>query len=211
MSSLIKKILICDDHPIVHTGIKYTLKELFPHTKLELESVTSGEAALAGMKSKEIDILFLDIGLPDISGVEVLKTMSKEAFHKPRVIVLTAESNLPTLLQISKYKLSAILLKSYTNASFQAAFDHLLSGENFTYLDISLEQTLKSEVDKKQLSSKEFDVLNLLVKGYSNKAIAEILTCSPETVKSHLANIARKTLIDNRDDLISWYYEGREK
>lgn len=204
------KILICDDHPIVHTGIKYTLKEILDNPAFLVETATSGTEALAKVASFHPDIFFLDLNLPDFSGLEVLKKLEKQ-INDFKIIILTGETNLPIFLQLSKYQVSAILLKSYDNKDLKKAIDHLISNQCFTYLDPKLEQDIARESNKKQLSSREFDILNLLVKGYSNKVIAQQLFCSPETVKSHLTSIARKTEIDNRDDLVTWFYNGRER
>lgn len=210
MINALSKILICDDHPIVHMGIKYTLKELFPDITFEIDCVTSGSEVLLRTESSQPDVLFLDLGLPDISGLEVLKRLEKRN-KKFKIIILTGENTLPVFLQISRYSIAAILLKSYSTQSFKEAFEHLIGNENSIYLDEKLEQDLKNESNKKQLSSREFEILSFIVKGYSNKMIAKLLECSPETVKTHMSSIARKTAIDNRDELVSWFYEGREK
>lgn len=204
------RILICDDHPIVHTGIKYTLKEILDEQTFLVETATSGTEALEKVNSFHPDIFFLDLNLPDFSGLEVLKKLENQ-ISDFKIIILTGETNLPIFLQLSKYQVSAILLKSYNNKDFKKALDHLISNQDFTYLDSKLEQDIERQSNKKQLSSREFDVLNLLVKGYSNKVIAQQLSCSPETIKSHLTNIARKTEIANRDDLVTWFYNGRER
>ncbi|AUN99698.1 hypothetical protein C0V70_16610 [Bacteriovorax stolpii] len=210
MVETLKKILICDDHPIVHTGIKYALKEIFPNVGFDISCTTSGSESLSKLEANQPDIFFLDLSLPDMTGFDVLKYLEKKDHHF-KIIILTGENSLPTFLQLTKFNISAILLKSYSNDSFKKAFAHIEAHEPFIYLDEALELDLKAEAGKRQLSSKEFEVLCLVVKGYSNKKIAHVLECSPETVKSHLASIARKTNIDNRDDLISWFYEGREK
>lgn len=207
MTETIKKILICDDHPIIHTGIKYTLKELFPEMHFQIESVLTGRDALLKIKSDWADILFLDLNLPDISGIKILKKLQKEHSGNLKIIILTGENNLPTILQIVRYKVSGILLKSYSNTSFKEVIDHIMLKKSFIYLDSTLEQKIEKEAEKKQMSTKEFEVLSLVVRGYSNKAIAQTLACSPETIKSHLTNIARKIQINNRDDLISWFYD----
>nr|BDT29884.1 response regulator transcription factor [Bacteriovorax sp. HI3] len=203
-----KKILICDDHPIIHAGIKYTLKELFPEVQFDIDCATSGNEALLKIEDCPPEIFFLDLSLPDISGLELLKVLEKKN-HQFKVIILTGETNLPVFLQLSRYKISAILLKSYNNDSFRKAFLQLDTNDDTIFLDAELEQGLQKEMNKKQLSAKEFEVLNLLVKGYSNKIIAQKLECSPETVKTHLTSISRKTSIDNRDDLVTWFYEGK--
>lgn len=128
-----------------------------------------------------------------------------------KVVILTGEHDVPYLLQLTKYSIAAILLKSYNNESFLEAFKHLHSDAPDIYLDPRLEKELNRDSDKTQLSNKEFEVLSLLVKGFSNKAIAEMLSCSPETIKSHLANITRKTQFSSRDSLMHWFYAGKDR
>ncbi len=210
MKSDSKKILICDDHPIIHTGIKYTLKEIHPDISFEVSSVFNGLEALSKIETLRPDYLFLDLNLPDISGLEVLKRLKLKNVNL-RIIVLTAETSLPLFLQLSRYKISALLLKSYDINSFKEALDHLTLNEDSIYIDKELAKVLQNEASKQRLSEKEFEVLSLLVKGYSNKSIASFLQCSPETIKTHLANIGSKTSITSRDNLISWFYKGSER
>lgn len=205
-----KKILICDDHPIIHTGIKYTLKEIYPETSFEIESAFNAKEALSKIETLKPDLLFLDLNLPDISGLEVLKRLKHEK-NNLRTIILTGETSLPIFLQLSRYKISGILLKTYDNHSFEEALNHLLSNEESLYIAKELAEDLKNEISKQRLSEKEFEVLTLLVKGYSNKAIAHVLKCSPETIKTHLSHIGGKTSMTNRDDLITWFYKGSER
>ncbi len=90
------KILICDDHPIVHTGIKYTLKEILSEQSFLFETAITGAEALLKIASFCPDIFFLDLNLPDFSGLEVLKRLDKQV-NDFKLIILTGETNLPIL------------------------------------------------------------------------------------------------------------------
>lgn len=104
---------------------KYTLKEILDEQAFLVETAISGTEALTKVASFHPDIFFLDLNLPDFSGLEVLKKLEKQ-INDFKVIILTGETNLPIFLQLSKYQVSAILLKSYDNKDFKQAIDHLI-------------------------------------------------------------------------------------
>lgn len=205
------KVLICDDHPVSQLGVKCALKESFPTGKFTFLKASLGKDALQIIDSEPIDLLVLDLKLPDISGLDVLK-MLKAGSHTFKVLILTSEENIHVLAQVLRYNVDAVLLKSYTLEKFEAAIAHILNKSlKQTFLDPSLESQLKSETNKQLLSPREFEVLELLLKGHTNKAIAALLKCSPETVKAHRAKIREKTNLKNRDEISSWFHRGIEK
>lgn len=204
-------VLICDDHPVSLLGSKCALEEIFPDTKFNFFKAALGQEALQIAKTENIDLLILDLRLPDISGLDVLKTLKAEPCNF-KIVILTSEENAHVLVQLLRYNVDAVLLKSYTLSMFEAALLHIQEHPSAqTYLDPSLEAQLKIEADKQLLSPREFEVLELLLKGHTNKAIAALLKCSPETVKSHRAKIREKTNLKNRDEISAWFHKGIEK
>lgn len=76
LSSLsVSNILICDDHPISQMGIQYSMLDLFPKSEFQFTKVTLGREAVSLSVSKPFDLLTLDLRLPDISGIEVVKRL----------------------------------------------------------------------------------------------------------------------------------------
>ena len=160
------------------------------------------------MKTHSPDLLTLDLHLSDTSGLEVLKKL-RELGTKTKILVLTSEESLPVLLQILRHRADAILLKTYTIPMFEAAVAHLEhDNSEQTYVDPSLEKHFSLELTKPQLSVREFDVLQYLLKGHTNKSIAEILKCSPETIKTYRSRIMEKTDTKNRSEMAQWFHRG---
>lgn len=199
-------IVICDDHAISQLGIQCALQDFLPHRKLHFWKTSSGKEAIRLVKEHSPDLLTLDLRLPDMSGLEILKTIREQGIST-KVLVLTNEEYLPTLVQLVRYKVNGILLKSYTLPMLEAALLHLEKNtSDRPYLDPSLKNQFEDELKKRQLSSREFEVLQLLLQGHTNKSIAEILTCSPETIKTLRARIMEKTQTHNRSEISNWFH-----
>lgn len=207
----ISKVLICDDHPVSQLGVMCALQETFPQTNFTFLRASLGKECLQLALNENIDLLVLDLRLPDISGLDVLKTIRATPCSF-KIMVLTSEENAHVLVQLLRYNVNAVLLKSYTISMLEAAILHLQNNASAqTYLDPSLEAQLRIEADKQLLSPREFEVLELLLKGHTNKAIAALLKCSPETIKVHRAKIREKTNLKNRDEISAWFHKGIEK
>lgn len=208
----ISKILICDDHPISRLGVKCALKEIFPENKFSFVEATLGKEALSIIKNQQVDLLVLDFRLPDISGLDVLKTLRGKSSFNGKIMILTGEESVHVLLQLLRYNTDAILLKSYTLSMLESAIKHIERNESgHTYLDPSLKTQLQAEADKQLLSPREFEILELLLKGHTNKTIATLLNCSPATVKNHRTSIREKTNLKNRDEMLTSFQRGIEK
>lgn len=204
---IMKKIVICDDHSISQLGIQCAIQDYSPRKEFKFFKTLSGREAIQLVKEHSPDLLTLDLHLPDISGLEALKEI-RELKTNTKILVLTNEENLPMLLQLLRYNPNAILFKSYTLTMFAEALKHIEDDKPGTYLESSVEARIKDELEKRQLSSREFEVLQLLIKGHTNKSIADQLGCSPETVKTHRSRIMEKTETRNRAEMTQWFQRG---
>lgn len=202
------KIVICDDHAISQLGIQCALLELFPSVGFQFFKASCGRDGIALVREYQPDYLILDLHLPDISGLEVLRSLREEG-SSTKIMILTNEGNRHVLHQLLRYRATAILLKSYTLPMLEKAMtevNHLASGQ--TYLDPSLADQLRLDGGGRQLSLREFEVLQLLIEGHTNNSIAEQLNCSPETIKTLRARIMEKTQTKNRAEITAWFQRG---
>jgi two-component system response regulator FimZ (fimbrial Z protein) len=202
-----KCITICDDHPICYYGLEFSLKKIFAH-ETDFVWTKTGKALLESAQAQEPDLIVLDLKLPDKPGLEVLKELDAMKL-KSRIVVMTACDQASVLRQVLNHNVHALLWKTYSEENLASVLE-TIAGEARTraYLDPEIKSFLESTPGA-VLTPREDEVTNLLVKGHTNPEIASILGCSTETIKTHRANIMRKTGAANRAELNAWYLQGR--
>jgi DNA-binding NarL/FixJ family response regulator len=201
----VMKILIVDDHALVRRGMSYVVKEGFPDCEVvEAEGAT---AALAVFRSEKIDLALVDVRMPDLDGLELLRTVKAEWPDVP-VIMLSTYENAPYVKRALSDGASGYLLKDATPEDLSQAINVALSGSG-NVLSPRVIQNLFDDVESSSnthggrrpefsLTQRENDILGLLAEGRSNREIAQALYLSEKTVKAHLAAIFRKLGVTNR-------------
>ncbi|RYZ92846.1 MAG: response regulator transcription factor [Proteobacteria bacterium] len=204
----LSKVVICDDHVISQLGIQCLLEDRQPPGTLQVWKANSAAEAIRLVREHSPDLLTLDLHLPGMDGLEALKRL-RETDSSTRVMIVTVESRVPLLSQLLRYRVSAILLKSHSREVFEEAVRRIeTQTTDSTYIDPSLEQRMKLEAGNARLSAREFDVVQLLLAGHTNKSIAAILKFSPETVKTLRARIMKKINATNRAEIAKWFQRG---
>lgn len=197
------EIFLLDDHKIVRDGLKSILS-LFPNFKIVGEESHSSRF-LGALPQLKFDILILDISLPDISGIEVLKEVKK---HRPEiaVVVLSMHNNPEYMIRALKAGAATYLTKDIqSEVLVEALLEVKKSGVyypaelNLNSQSVSQEPLEKGEV----LTQKEKDVLRLMVKGMSSKQIAAEFGLSSRTIESHRLNIMKKLGTSNSAETIA--------
>ena len=197
------KLLLIDDHSIVREGLKQLL-ELDGDIKVVGEA-SEGKQGLALIESLKPDIVLLDLDMPGMNGIDVLKKL-KEKKSKQKVIILTIHNEIEYLQKAMEIGVSGYTLKDSEYAVLRKAILSVNVGENF--IDSTLTPALKEkEYSKKvqkenensgKLSIREMDVLCYLAEGLYNKEIASNLKISEKTVKNHVSNIFKKIGVSDR-------------
>jgi two-component system nitrate/nitrite response regulator NarL len=179
-------ILVVDDHPMVIAGLGQLLAQL---SFVEVTD-TAGNAfeAMAILKKKAIDIVLLDINLPDINGIDLCKKIKKE-FPDTRVIGISTFSDRSYILRMLENGASGYLIKSASIEEIEKALRTVLEGQ--LYLSLSMEHILKPSAALQvgslpALTKREKEVLQLIADGKTNQQIAQELFISPLTVEQHL-------------------------
>ena len=209
MSQLLryKRITICDDHPIWSYGLEFFLKKTLTH-ETQFVGCKTGEALLDSVKAQEPDLIVLDLKLPDRSGIDLLKELDGLKL-KSRVVVMTGCDQSAILRQVLNHNVHALLWKTYSEDHLPSVLETIANeARTRTYVDPEIKSFLESKPGA-VLTPREDEVTGLLVKGHTNPEIATILGCSTETIKTHRANIMRKTGATNRAELNAWYLQGR--
>jgi DNA-binding NarL/FixJ family response regulator len=193
------RVLIADDHPVVCKGIR-DLLEAAPGIRVAGVAHT-GRDAIHMTASLNPDILLLDMELPDLSGVEVLKQIT-EAGIDTRVLGLSSHDDNEFISQLLYFGAAGYLLKDEVPEQIIEAVQGVARGETgwvSRRVAAKLGQILRKdgETDKK-LTPREMDVLRLIVEARTNGEIGLALGISEKTVEKHLDTIFRKLGVASR-------------
>jgi DNA-binding NarL/FixJ family response regulator len=200
------RILIVDDHALVRRGMNYVVKEGFPDADV-IEAESSAAALEAMRTSEKVDLALVDVRMPDLDGLELLKALKGEWEDMP-VIMLSTYENAPYVKRALADGAAGYLLKDATPEDLSQAINVAMSGSG-NVLSPRVIQNLFEDQESSNTSSngrrseysltqREHDILALLAEGRSNREIAGALYLSEKTVKAHLAAIFRKLGVTNR-------------
>lgn len=194
-------IMIADDHSMIREGLK-SLLELEGDIKV-VEEAVDGADCLSKLDAAKPDVLLLDINMPKMNGLDVLKVL-REKKSKVKVLVLTVHNEIEYLMKAVDIGINGYVLKDSESSELKKAIFAIVDGE--TYIQPSLIPALNAkrieknedEVKIDELTRRELEVLKLLAVGMYNKEIAEKLDISERTVKNHVSNIFKKLEVTDR-------------
>lgn len=194
------RIALTDDHQLILDGLGSILDKI--EAFQVVLKTTSGLDLLAELaKGIEIDVLFLDIDMPELDGLETLKRLKKN-FPEIHVVILSMHEDESIILHAIEHGASGYLLKNSSVKQLKTAVNEVLSNgyyfEDFIVNIMRKGLFVKSEnpfsTDKAlSLSAREFEVLHLLCKELTAKEISEKLFVSQRTVEGHKRNLLEKT------------------
>jgi DNA-binding NarL/FixJ family response regulator len=203
-------ILIADDHPIFREGLRKLL-EAEPGF-LVLGEAADGEQALELARQLKPKVILLDIRMPKLSGLEVLRELKTSAIQS-RTLVLTAALEKDQIVEALQLGARGIILKhSATDVLFEG-IRSVLAGQYWVchesvadlvraLLEFKPRPEAAAGSQKFCLTRREMEVIGLIVGGYTNKDIAQRFAISEHTVKHHLTNIFDKLGVSNRLELV---------
>jgi DNA-binding NarL/FixJ family response regulator len=200
------KILIVDDHALVRRGMNYVVKEGFPDA--EVFEAESAAAALDLLKAGKVpDLALVDVRMPDLDGLELLRAVKADWPDVP-VIMLSTYENAPYVKRALADGASGYLLKDATPEDLSQAINVAMSGSGNVLSPRVIQNLFEDQQNdggasngrrnEYSLTEREHDILALLAEGRSNRDIAQRLFLSEKTVKAHLAAIFRKLGVTNR-------------
>lgn len=206
------KILICDDHAIVRSGLKMLL-----HGRYNIEIVgeaSEGDEAIALIEQCKPDVVLMDLSMPHGKDGMTASKELKEKYPNVNILILTMHDDEQYLFQAIKVGASGYILKNAPHDELVDAIKAVARGEAYLYptatkLLISefLQQRAVEPVYDQayiSLSEREREVLGWLAKGYANKEIAQQLFISVKTVEAHKSNVMDKLNIKTRPELIKY-------
>ena len=191
------RLVLVDDHPIVLAG----LDRLFAETP-DVEVVArcqTGREALEATRTMKPDLVLLDLKLPDISGIEVLKTIRAERLPV-RVVLLSAAAMADDVAAARELAADGLLYKDLSPSELVVEVGKAAAGLKPFPPEVAEEPSVRAL--RTSLSSRELQVVKAVSAGLRNRAIAEQLGIAEGTVKLHLHNIYEKLGIDSRLELM---------
>ncbi len=195
------KILLVDDHSMVLEGMKAILSQI-PDVEVIATASNAFKAIEMLRRSPEINLVFSDINLPDISGIELCTKIKKE-FTQVHVIGLSTFNQRSFVSQMIANGASGYLVKSADLEEITEAISQVMAGKMYFSSDISnnnLNQINTEEAPT--LTRREKEILLLISEGKTNNEIAEKLYISHYTVDTHRKNLLLKFEVNNTAQLV---------
>ena len=191
------KLLVVEDHPVYLEGLSYILRKL--DDDLSLMSVNSThEATELLSQSPNLDLILLDLSLPDGGGLSVLRYLSLNRIFIPAVI-LSASEEPKDVHRALMAGASGFISKASSSEDILGAIDKILNGEHYWpefYSPPSRDEPLLQP----SLTPRQIEVLKLVSEGLPNKRICQILTVSEHTVKSYMKSLFSELNVHNRTE-----------
>ncbi|MEL7428581.1 MAG: response regulator transcription factor [Pseudomonadota bacterium] len=189
------RVFIADDHELVRDGIKSRLL-LSKNTEICGEA-TNGRDAISQCRDLLPDIIFLDISMPEVSGLDAAREIL-ESHPELKVVFLSIYDNPEYVREALRIGAKGYLLKDVSREEMMIAVQAIYNGGTYLGSRISHDMAQSSTVEaaqacKYKLSERERQVLAEIARGLRNKAIAEKLNLSVRTVESHRLTLREKT------------------
>ena len=192
------RILTVDDHPLLREGIA-ALVNAESDMKLVAEA-SNGEEAIEQFRLHRPDVTLMDLQMPELNGIEAVTRIRAE-FPDARIIVLTTYTGDIQALRALKAGARGYILKGHVHRELLEAIRAVHAGKKRIPPEVAAE--LADHAAENELSSREIEVLRLIASGNPNKLIADQLSISEETVKSHVTNILSKLGANDRTHAVT--------
>ena len=204
------RILIADDHPFIRTGLRSEFAQ-----QEDFEAVAEAETThqvLDLIGRIPVDVVLLDINMPGLKTIEVVKTIRKN-YPQLKTIILTVHSDKGTVLSMLKAGADGYALKDEDPNKVQEAVRTVMEGKNWisptvaSYLIGQIGGKLSSNGDN-LLSDRESTIVRLICDGLTTRQIAEQIKKSERTVETHITNIYDKLGVNSRQKVVCWAKEN---
>lgn len=216
------KIMIADDQQLIRESLKIIL-DSDPSFEV-VKVVGSGQEVLDSLKTESVDIILMDVRMPNMSGVDCTRIVKKE-YPNIKVIILTTFDDDEYIYDALKYGASGYLLKGCSLEELSTAIHNVLSGgacfnpnvagkvaQFFSQMANShTEVSFDGEEKEYDFSDTEQKIIAQIGHGYSNKEIAQKLGFSEGTIRNYLSVILDKLDLRDRTQLAIWYLSRGNK
>jgi len=210
------KVFLVDDHTIVRNGIRSILEDV---EDIEvIGEASGGEEALMKLKSIGLNIMMVDITMPGMSGIDLVKEINRLNLNI-KSLVLSMHNNEEYVLKSIEAGALGYILKDSSREEMLNAIRTIAKGEKYFSLPITNvivdafikknkpEETPIILEKKSQISKREKEILAFLIDGLNSRAIADELDISVRTVDNHRANIMKRLQVRNTAELVKMAME----
>ena len=204
------RLLLVDDHAVVRSGLKMLLSG---HSEMEIVGeADSAAGALQEVERTHPDVILMDIGLPDKTGIEATREIKKK-FPDVKIVALTIHEDEEYFFQMLDAGASGYVPKRAAPEELITAIRVAAAGEVYLYPSmakllvrdyLNAERPAEEKLNLGGLTDREREVLTHLAEGASNDEIAAALVISPKTVERHRENIMRKLNLHSRSELVRY-------
>lgn len=201
------RLLLADDHPIVLDG----LSALLAAAGFEIVArCRRGDTVSAEIADTSPDIAILDIQMPGMTGIDILRDLRTRRVSSPKVIILTASLDKRQVLEAVELEADGLMLKETAAERIVQCVEEVAAGrqwiDNDALMRIMGELTQKEERTRgmRELTARESEVARLAARGVRNRDIALALGLADSTVKMHLGNIFDKLEVGSRAELAAF-------
>jgi two-component system NarL family response regulator len=191
-------ILIADDHSVLRQGLVSLIG--FEADMMVVGEAGNGREAVDLWRQKRPDVILLDLRMPELDGLGVIKQIRAED-ENARIIVLTTFDGDEDIYRAIQAGAKGYLLKDVPREALIDCIRRVHAGE--TCLPVHLANRLAKRIGDKSVSEREIDVLKLLAQGKNNKEIGSALFISAGTVKSHVKSIFGKLNVNSRAEAVA--------
>ncbi len=205
------KIIIADDHPVVRAGLKQILEE-DPQIEVAGEA-ENGNILLEKIRRQDVDVILLDLKMPGMDGLDVLKQLKIDAPKIP-VVVLTIYPEAEYALRVLRAGASGYLTKESAPDELVTAVRKVHQGGKFITPSLAekIAYALDPDAEKlphESLSDREYQVLCLIASGKTVSQIAEELVLSVKTISSYRTRILGKMMMKTNAELTHYAIANR--
>ena len=197
------RLFLVDDHPLVRDGLRARLDPL-PALEIVGEAGSAAEA-LNASETLQPDIVWADVGMKDMNGIE-LAALLQQRQPAARVVMLSMYDNPEFVQQALQAGARGYVLKDAPASEIVAAIEAVAAGGTFLSPAVS-QRLFRNQAPKPLLTPRESEILSALGRGESSKQIARDLNLSVRTVEAHRQSIKRRLGIEGQAELIKYAVE----
>lgn len=195
------RILIADDHPVVREGLAGMLSGQDDFVVVAMAS--NGKSAVEKFNELSPDVVLMDLRMPDLDGVGAIEAIRKKEPSANIIVLTTYDSDADIVRAIEAGAISYLLKDTPREALFHA-IRGASSGESVLAPTVASRLMTRMRAPAEEnLSAREIEVLELVAKGNSNKAVGKVLHISTATVKTHLIHIYNKLGVADRTSAVT--------
>jgi len=209
------KIIIVDDHKIFRDGLLLLLKN-FDFVSV-IGEASNGEEFLNLIKNEVPDIVFMDINMPIMNGIEASK-IALQKYPELKIVALTSFADDEYIEKMISSGVEGYMLKRSDIDDFEKAIKRVAEGGSYfsdEIIKVITRNLVQSKGRKKVISklpvftSREMEILELICQGLNNEQIAEIIFLSPKTIEKHKSSLFQKTETFNTVNLVIYAFKNQ--